>query len=312
MIHHYQPLLFRGTIAIFIVAMLGCEEYIDPPFELEESRLIISSNFAPDEPVSVRLTNTQPVAGGLRDDGVRDAVVRMYEGDKLIEELSYVQEDNERSGVYRSINFIPRIGIPYTLRASAAGFTPVTASSAIPESVEITSLSVDSLQRVVKEDGLEHFTFKLEVVYDDPDFTDNFYDLRIRQRVYPYHILLSTGDTIFREPIYKAVEERGGELRGNTQSGESSYLIRDYPEEGVSINLTSKVNPQNELPDDLIVELRTVSRDYYNFQTGIQDEQRVYISYSERNVSRNFSNVGGGYGVFAGYSRVMRTFSLGK
>jgi len=59
-----------------------------------------------------------------------------------------------------------------------------------------------------------------------------------------------------------------------------------------------------------VVELRTVSRDYYEFQSAIQQERRIYNTYLERSVTPVFSNVGGGYGVFAGYSHVTRTFPL--
>ena len=76
------------------------------------------------------------------------------------------------------------------------------------------------------------------------------------------------------------------------------------------VDLVSKVNPRTEIIGDLVVELRTVSRDYYEFQAGIQEERRIYNTFSERSVSPNFSNVGGGYGVFAGYSRVTRSFSF--
>lgn len=292
------------------IALVGCEEYIEPPFELEESRLIISSNFSPDDQVSVRLTASQPVVGSGDVREIQDANISIYEGDFLIESLNYVAGLNGQLGVYRSHDFIPVTGVPYTLRASAPGFTPVTASSSIPTSVDITRLLVSNLNVSTSENGYELYDFELLVDYDDPTFAENFYDLRIKQQVFPFHVISNSVDTVFSDPVFKTVESLLDVTEENTTVGESSYLVADKPGGGVRINLVSKVNPKNEMLGDLVVELRTVSRDYYEFQVGVQEEQRIYNTYSERSVSPNFSNIGGGYGVFAGYSRVTRKFSL--
>lgn len=307
---YYSNTAILVTIAFMAIALLGCEEYIDPPFELEESKLIISSNFSPDDRVSVRLTASQPIVGRGDAREIQDAEISIYEGDFLVETLNYVSGQNGRPGVYRSRDFIPETGIPYTLRASASGFTPVTASSAIPISVDITRLFVSDLDVSTSESGYELYNFELLVDYNDPTFAENFYDLRIRQQVFPFHVMSHSGDTVLLDPIFKTVESLADITEDNTIAGESSYLVADKPAEGIKINLVSKVNPKNELLGDLVVELRTVSRDYYEFQVGVQEEQRIYNTYSERGVSPNFSNVGGGYGVFAGYSRVTRMFPL--
>lgn len=305
---------FRGAAslitALAAVFLVSCEEYIEPPFDLEASRLIISSNFSPDDKVTVRLTASQPIVGNGNIQEVPDASINIYEGDELLETLDYIPGESSGEGVYRSHDFVPVVGIPYTLQASAPGFTPVTASSEIPTSVDITRLVVSDLVSAVSEQGIRTYQFQLLVDYNDPDFAENFYDLRIKQLVYPYHIMALSGDTIVRDPVFKSVEAVLNQTEANTMVGESSYLVSDKPGGGILIDLVSKVNPKTELLGDLVVELRTVSRDYYQFQVGIQDERRIYNTFSERAVSQNFSNVGGGYGVFAGYSRVTRILSF--
>lgn len=307
---YHSRTVFFGVIALLAITIFSCEEYIDPPFALEESKLIISSNFSPDDLVSVRLTASQPIVGRGDVQEIKDANISIYEGESLVETLNYVAGQNGRPGVYRSVEFVPVTGIPYTLRASAPGFTPVTASSSIPTSVDITRLFISDLNVSTSESGYELYNFELSVDYDDPTFAENFYDLRIKQLVYPFHLMTNTGDTIFLDPVFKTVESLADVTEDNTTEGESSYLVADKPNGGIKVNLVSKINPKNELLGDLVVELRTVSRDYYEFQVGVQEERRIYSTYSERNVSPNFSNIGGGYGVFAGYSRVTRMFPL--
>lgn len=307
---HFSQLLFVATLTFVGAAFTSCEEYIDPPFELEESRLIISSNFSPGEKVSVRLTASEPVVGTSRDLEILEASVGIYEGPNLQETLLYIPGEDGEPGVYRSDDFEPVTGVQYTLNASAPGFVPVTATSSIPTSTDITRLIISDLEIERAESGIDIYHFDLLVDFDDPDFADNFYDLRLKQQVFPFHVISGTNDTIWLDEDYKTIESLVDATEENTRTGVSSYLVADNPGNGIRIALISKINPKNEILGDLVVELRTVSRDYYNFQTAIQEERRIYNTYSERSVSSNFSNVGGGYGVFAGYSVVTRYYPL--
>lgn len=300
-----------GSIAFIAVFMTACEEYIEPPFEIVESKLIISSNFSPHDKVSVRITPSQSIGGQEVQGDIKNARVSIYEGDEQVESLLYVDGHDGLQGVYCSRDFVPQIGIPYTLRASADGFVPVTASSSIPTSIDISRSYLSDLTVTETESGFKLYNFELLVDYNDPNFAENFYDLRIKQEVFPFHILSNSGDTIELDRIFKTVKSFATDLTDeNTRQGESSYLVADKPQGGISINLVSKINPRVEILGDLIIELRTVSRDYYEFQVGIQGEQRVVNNFFERSVSPNFSNIGGGYGVFAGYSRVTRKVPL--
>lgn len=306
----FSQLLFIAILTFVGVGIISCEEYIDPPFELEEARLVISSNFSPGEKVSVRLTASEPVVGSTRNLEIRDASIGIYEGPDLTERLAYIEGEDDQPGVYVSHDFEPVTGVQYTLKASAPGFVPVTATSSIPTSTDITELVISDLIVSRTELGIEVYHFDLLVDYDDPSFADNFYDLRLKQQVFPFHVITGTNDTIWLTEEFKTVESLTDETEENTRTGVSSYLIADNPDNGIRIALSSKINPKREILGDLVVELRTVSRDYYNFQTAIQEERRIYNTYSERAVSGNFSNVGGGYGVFAGYSVVTRYFPL--
>lgn len=305
-----SQLLFLTALTFVSVSVSSCEEYIEPPFELEEAKLVITSNFSPGEKVTVRLTASQPVVGAARNIDVANASVGIYEGPVLIETLPYSAGEDDAPGVYSSHDFEPEIGVRYTLKASAPGFVPVTATSAIPTSADINRVVISDLQVSRTEEGVEVYNFDLLVDYNDPDFADNFYDLRLKQQVVPFYVVAETSDTVRLDPQFKAVEALADFTEENSSRGQSSYLVADKPDGGIRIALISKINPKTEIPGDLVIELRTVSRDYYNFQSAIQQEQRVFNTFFDRAVSSNFSNVGGGYGVFAGYSRVTRYHPL--
>jgi hypothetical protein len=147
-----------GSIAFIAVFMTACEEYIEPPFEIVESKLIISSNFSPHDKVSVRITPSQSIGGQEVQGDIKNARVSIYEGDEQVESLLYVDGQDGRQGVYCSRGFVPQIGIPYTLRASADGFVPVTASSSIPTSIDISSIILNCWLTTMTPTLLKIFT----------------------------------------------------------------------------------------------------------------------------------------------------------
>ena len=302
--------VLTGTLAMMVAFFVACEEYIDPPFEIEEPKLVISSNFSPGEKVSVRLSASNPAYGPTRQGEIRNANVKIFGGGQVLDSLVYVPGPNGSPGAYCSLEFSPETDVDYTLLASAPGFTPVTATSSIPTSANITALQVSELESLTAGNGLRLYTFNLTVDYNDPDWVNNFYDLRIRQLVTPFSVAAGTQDTSFFTPVTKTVEAFADATADNTAVGESSYLIKDRVPGGVTLRLVSKIDPKRELLGDLIVELRTVSQDYYSFQRDVQDGCRVCGIIVEPDAVPVYSNVGGGYGIFAGYNPVVRQFPL--
>jgi hypothetical protein len=298
------------TITGLVTLLFACEEPVDLGFEVVESQLVVSSTFFPDDFVKVHLSATQPTVGEQSINEITDATVSILEGNETKEVLHYVASQNGRRGSYQSSIFKPKVGRSYTLFATKSGFKPIDASSSIPEPVEIVDLEIiDDVSRMTIE-GLEIFTFTLKINYDDPEFAENFYDIRISQLVMPYFVK-SNGDTVKMGTKAKVVQAPIEDYAENTIAGEASILVRDRPaEDGLTIKLQSRFDPRIELLGDLRAELRTVSEPYFDYQLTIQREgQALPIGIGDPRVS-SFGNVQQGIGVFAGYNRVFRTFNL--
>ena len=289
---------------------MACEEIIDPPFELIEPKLVITSTFAPRQTVSVNLTATQPAAGEVSFSHVTDAMVSIFEGSQLLEAMTYVPNPEGTRGTYVTTNFQPEVGHVYTIHALADGFTPVSAQSSIPTSVPITSLRVENVSISTLLET-EVYDFQLVVDYDDPSDQDNYYDLRIKQEVIPFRIDGATGDTIFFNPIYKSVSTPGGHRENITSAaGHASVLLKDKSaDKGVSIHLQSTIRPREELLGNIVAELRTVAEPYYRFQLDVQGTNTGGGLIEPR--VNSYTNVTSGYGVFAGYSTFTSSLSLG-
>ncbi|WP_168797439.1 DUF4249 domain-containing protein [Neolewinella litorea] len=303
----YVPLttLLRqsGVLFLSFFVFVACEEAVDLEFDVPKSKLVLSSSFYPAEPVILRVSATRP-RGNAPAQEISDAQVSLFEGNKLAEVLTYYPgTETAAGGSYRTVHFRPEVGHEYTIHVSAPGYDPVTAISSIPEPVAINSLAVKNLT-VMEEEGEFVYDYYLQIDYADPATETNYYDLRISQLVVPFKIT-ARGDTLRLDPVPKAVSTpTQAAMEGNTVS----LLLQDKQAESIlEVHLQSRLNPENELLDRIVAELRTVSPEYYFYQrslalpndlggTGL-DEPVIY-----------FNNVESGLGVFAGYNSVQRDY----
>ena len=309
--HHAQRFWVINLAAVLClgVGVSSCEEVIESPFELVESKLVIASTFAPHLPVTVQLTATQPITGEISFLEVTDAMVSLFEGPELIETLHYEPADDGNPGVYTTRDFHPTIGHKYTLHALADGFTPVTAESSIPTNVAITSLAVTNISVRSMLDR-EVYDYLLTVNYDDPVEEGNFYDLRISQEVTPFRVSILS-DTFFYEPVLKSVFPANGGLNVEPIiGGQASVLLRDKEnDQGVSVQLQSIIDPSEEKLGSIFAELRTVSAPYYLFQANLQPVGSVAGGVIEPRVN-SYTNVTAGYGIFAGYNSSTTSYAI--
>ena len=306
----------NGSVIVLLLALLtslvfSCEEPVQLDIQAIEPELVVSSAFFPGEHVRVRLSSTFPAIGEQVLTDITDAKVSILEGNETAEVLHYVPGRNGAMGSYQSRDFIPKVGRSYTLYATKNGYLPFEAVSSIPQPVPISDLTVSQLtERMVG--NLKIFDFFLTIGYDDPVDEANFYDLRVSQIVQPFY-LNSIGDTVRLEFTSKVLAPPGTSLQDNTRPGQTSILVRDRPtSNGITVRLQSRFDPRNEIQLDLIAELRTVSENYFNYQLLRQREgQALPIGVGDPGVTNVGGNgSGSSVGVFAGYNRDWRTFSL--
>ena len=294
-----------ATVLLGGLALASCEEPIELNIEQPKSRLVINSNFFPGEPVSLRITATRPL-DSTRAVTITDASVTLYEGNELAEELHY--DGNDRGGLggyYRTKQFRPQVGQRYTVHVRAPGYDPVMAVSSIPEPVQLTGLRITALSSVEKAGRLS-YDFTLLVDYADPADEINFYDLRVYQRVTPYK-LSDQGDTIRMAPYLKTVSTP--QHRAN-QAETISVLLQDRGPSGkISVQLQSHLDPRQELLGEIVAELRTVSPEYYYFQSSLGPDQSG-VSGGLQEPIILFNNVESGLGIFAGYTSVQLGLQL--
>lgn len=296
-----------GVLSLFGgLALLACEEPIELDIALRKPQLVIQSNFMPDEAVRLRVSASRPNGGASVL--VDDATVTLYEQDEFVAELTYVAASADAlagGGFYQTADFRPQIGERYTVHVSGDGYDPVTAVSSIPQPVPFTDLRMTNFSSA-RHDGKQVYDMHLAVGYADPGDEVNYYDLRIYQRVVPFEVS-ARGDTTLLPAMVKTVGAPGTVQQPDKTL---SLLLQDAGSGGnVGVAVQSRLDVTKEVLSELVVELRTVSPEYYLFQRSLGPKLSSPAGGFHEPVIL-FNNVESGLGIFAGYTATRASLAI--
>ncbi|MBB4078147.1 hypothetical protein GGR28_000748 [Lewinella aquimaris] len=287
-----------------LTLLFACEEPVELNIDIPKSRLVINSNFYPNELVVLRISSTRPI-GGVSHANIDNAEVSLFEGTELAESLEYLPDpETAGAGSYRTKVFRPKVGQQYTIHVAAEGYDPVTAVSSIPDPIAITSIAINGLTKMTVDD-LTTYDYSLLIDYADPVEETNYYDLRIYQEVIGYK-MSAKGDTVRQSAYLKSV---GTPTRAAGQGATVSVLLRDKCQmNAIEVHLQSQLDASRELPGEIVAELRTVSPEYYFYKRSLLGYEGTSLPLNEPVIL--FNNVDQGLGVFAGYNSVQQKLLL--
>ncbi len=293
-------------LAALICGAATCERPIELDIELPEPRLVVNGNFQPGELLQITVSRSQYV---LDDDPETDyiaqALVEVTEDGGPTERLRFVplSERQYNYPYYETRGLRPQIGKSYTLRVKVpdSEFEEVSAHSMIPEPVQIRRFSVfDPMVMTGATPNLKRYEYGVELDFVDPPGEINYYHLNFYQQVYRY--VRAGTDTIKTNTLIYPVAFSGD----NNNNVSESYLgggilLEDNPYVGgFNFRLGVEIDPAAELLGKVLVELRTVSKEYYKYHQSINRQLSSGEGLGEPVIIYN--NIENGHGIFAGYS----------
>jgi len=183
-------------------------------------------------------------------------------------------------------------GEKYTLEVISDELGTAKASQTVPRIPVITDISYKEKFYIEKYDTLDQLEFKIV----DPGNEENFYFFNFRPTTYTikkYHLYLSTQTD---DPIIKSTYR-------DTENG---FIISDKTFDGEKRNITMKLGYYLNSPstgenvsfDTILINIKGLSKDYYNFLISkIQYDQSGENPFAEPvNI---YSNIENGYGLFS-------------
>jgi hypothetical protein len=297
------------ALYIILLTSLGLLHSCEEPLETDlnnSSRLVIYSNFTSDTDLHVSVTKTRSYLTQSPIEYISNATVFVFEGGNLIESLEFVAENplNGKAPYYRSRKLMPQPDLVYTIKVIVPGYKTVTATNSIPKAIQIETMEFSNeISDAPKMES--QVDFNLNLTINDPAIGSNFYHLVFYQEFIPFSIS-PEGDTLQNPVILFPVSAQANDPTTPlvTHYDKKSYLLKDESFNGKKIFLSFEgsytFKKSQFIPGNFLVELRTVSEDYYLYYATVSRQVLAVHPLAESVVI--YKNIENGEGIFAGFS----------
>lgn len=308
----------------FLIACLifsaACEKIIYFDVETYEGKLVVNSFISPLIGSTANVSiSTDPLADDSYPEYISDATIELYKNGVFIS--NYVYNDTLLSYTVDETVLSAHAGDVFTLIASAPGYDTVSAETTIPQQIEITDIRIadtvllqseyvyyDSLGNPVYFDSIPYYKFEIE--FTDPA-GENYYSLEVQ-----YEDDISSGIVCYstNDPVYSV----GDEFVFGSTSEDYLFTICDnsvfsdltFENTKKTFTLYALVIDGIFFPDaKYVFTLRNIGTDYYKYYSSTILQQSNEGDPFAQPVSI-FSNIQGGFGVFAAYSESIVTMDL--
>lgn len=289
--------------------LLSCEKTFDvnSVVDARSAQLVVVSNFTLDRTLQVYVSASQSILTDEPVGYIDNAIVELYRNEEFLTQLSFSEDKDKISNLpfYSAGDFHPQVGIRYTVKVDVPGFETVTAHSQIPTPIKMISSQISDLQfsETVGEKEVS-VRYNVNVAFEDPGLVENYYHVNLLQQFREFAIIEQ--DTLyFREEMRPVVFSN--QMNTNFQVAHigGGLLLEDEGIDGQTIRLDLpvefKYRPARDELGKLFIELRAVSKEYYQYFSTISRQDGVSDTpFSDPVIV--FDNINGGQGVFAGFS----------
>lgn len=306
-------------------AVISCERDLEIPLPEHKSRLVVNGYLYAGMPVDIYVTRSYGIVEKveIQDILIENALVEILEGGKVLDTLAYRDTTISdpfsgtktiKLGKYYSETVKPEAGKSYTVRVSHPTYGTATATTVIPQKINVEDLKIEQdvyVSQYTDFDGqiYSYGQSMIKVKVTDPPGEKNFYDFELGidfelpdHPGIPFFAELYTYNNVYREPGEGYVGDQkpfvDDSFDGTTTTLE---IVTELPNNYV---LLSEKKPLEI--SKIYVKAIAVNEDYYKFKNkfelqqlnrdgddfGIVPVEAIII----------YSNVEGGFGILAGFN----------
>lgn len=302
-------MFWRNLIVLFLMVAFSsstCEREVDLHLPEPPKKLVIYSTFSNYQDIRVQLNSSRFVLDEAPEEFIAGVNVEIFEEEDFLQQLGFVIPGGRLVPYYSTADLTPEVGKQYVVTASLDGFEPVTAKSSIPSPRPFTELSISDI--VIEQiDNRINYQYTINLDFEDIDDQEDFYHLKLYQQIYTHPINGGDDEYVSYIQFPFSDDNDANDILANVSGG---LLLEDDPLNGnYSFRVQHDINPTLESLGKVFIELRTVSRDYYQFFSSVTRQQNSPSGILTEPVFI-YNNVDGGHGIFAGYSSVLDSLSV--
>lgn len=305
----YRVKLLR--LLLICLVLYSCVKEIEYTSTQPERKLVLNGLLELNQYISIRLSESHSIVDN-DEHWINGAKVTLYEDGQWVEQLT-----EQDSGRYVSTKYKARAGAIYAVRAEANGFESVYATDTMPDHVAI--LEADFIRGLTSDEyGDPHLTYTLS--FKDPLNQKNYYELLIlnsqnKQDQGKYLIKFQVDPAIPDPVLWKDSELDYRPITfvfsDQLMDGQNYQLRTTFYSNSFSGTFKQPIIPEAEWGQSYVV-LRHTSWTYYQYRKSwlrhyknqqIKPEFEDPFYFFKIGLPQPmYSNVKGGYGVFAAWN----------
>lgn len=272
-------------VLVIFFSLLSCKKVIDIELPATDPKIVVNSFFTENSRIKVHLSKSIGILENIIPE-CTDATVILRENNIIIDTMYY------QSGYYYS-HILAEINKNYALEIVAPGMGTVFCKDLIPEKTLLQSfVCTDSV--LIDEDGFIINELKL----DFEDFSGpSFYEVQLSAK----YIIDNNGTSIWFMKNSDPIITSTGLLDYNPKT----LIFNDKMFDGKHCSVKIYFATQAYADYNLKIIFRSVSESYYKYK----EKQFAYLFSLDSDIFSGmsepinlFSNITGGYGIFAGYT----------
>jgi hypothetical protein len=293
-------------ILLLWCVLVSCEMQVEVEVPGEPSKIVVNSVFSPDSTWLITIHSSSHILSSIRPP-LNNLTVFLR--DEHGEEIVLTEGPLDTQSNMPGRNFVaaarPEAGISYEISASSDGFTPVNAIAKAPIVVGIESAVLDSAGMIVDE--YSQGSLPIEFTFRDPDGLGDYY---YPQLVATYEITRTNPETgedesfTYNQPLYLQRERSNADIIDF--NGEFNIALSDNSFDGklytARLYATVTVFPGTEPPKRLRFSLYHAGEEYVRYFKSVRLQENTSGNPFAQPV-QVYTNVEGGLGIFAGYTR---------
>lgn len=280
-----RPILNALALFALLTSFQSCKKIIEIDLPPTDSKVVVNSFFTENSRMKVHLSKSIGILENITPE-CTDATVILRENNIIIDTMYY------QSGYYYS-HILAEINKNYALEIIAPGVETVFCEDLIPESTLLQSyICTDSV--LIDEDGFIINELKL----DFEDFPGpSYYEVQLSAK----YIIDNNGTSIWFMKNSDPIITSTGLLDYNPKT----LIFTDKMFDGKHCSVKIYYATQAYADYNLKITFRSVSESYYKYK----EKQVAYLFSLDADIFSGmsepinlYSNITGGYGIFAGYS----------
>lgn len=280
-----RPLLFISLIVI----ISSCDKDITIPIPEESNKLVLNLLMNKDSMMVGRVTLSGRLSASPTMAQVSNAVVNLYENGTFRETLTPY---DTLGRTYYHGNTLPRAGATYRVTASAPGYTEVSGSDHIPDTVKIGEMRMT----VVQLDNRASKTTLSVQLHDDPA-EQNYY----RIRIYRVSEWVDANGNGWQQKLQQYFETEDTEWEVFGDNAREEFYTTDALFNGRSPRLTFRVNTGGQFKN-MIIEVSSLTYSSYNYlNSTFLAQEKNEDPLSEKVIVYN--NIENGLGIIGGLAQ---------